>query len=151
LIVTFPEPPRNLLVSRAFVDWLVKGARRAVPLVEWLATVGEQSVSHVKRAPTGGLARRDAWTVAAIGAALATSVLALYAQTRAFGFLNLDDDYLLVRRPIVSDGLSWRGVWWALSSFEVDWRPLTWLSHMVDFSVFGADPGPQHLVNAAIH
>src|SRR5436189_176005 len=34
LIVTFPEPPRNLLVSRAFVDWLVKGARRAVPLVE---------------------------------------------------------------------------------------------------------------------
>ena len=89
--------------------------------------------------------------MAAIGAALATSVLALYAQTRAFGFLNLDDDYLLVRRPIVSDGLSWRGVWWALSSVEVDWRPLTWLSHMVDFSVFGADPGPQHLVNAAIH
>ena len=41
LIVTFPEPPRHLLVSHALVDWLVKGVRRAVPLVEWLATVGE--------------------------------------------------------------------------------------------------------------
>ena len=41
LIVTFPEPPRELLVSRTLVDWLVKGTRRAVPLVEWLATVAE--------------------------------------------------------------------------------------------------------------
>src|SRR5436190_2236555 len=79
------------------------------------------------------------------------SRLAIYGRPSAFEVGNLDDGYLLVRRPIVSDGLSWRGVWWALSSVEVDWRPLTWLSHMVDFSVFGAGPGPQHLVNGAIH
>ena len=102
-------------------------------------------------APDGGSARRDVRTAAAISAVLATSVLALYAQTRDFGFINLDDYYLLVHRPIVSDGLSWHGLWWALSSVEADWRPLTWLSHMLDFSVFGSDPGPQHLVTAGIH
>ena len=37
LIVTFPAPPRGLLVSRALVDWLVTHATRTVPLVEWLA------------------------------------------------------------------------------------------------------------------
>ena len=39
LIVTYPEPPRRLLTSRALVDWLVTHTTRAVPLVEWLAAV----------------------------------------------------------------------------------------------------------------
>ena len=41
LIVTFPEPPRGLLVARPLVDWLVTQTKRAVPLVEWLASVAE--------------------------------------------------------------------------------------------------------------
>ena len=41
LIVTFPEPPRELLVTRTFVDWLVTHTKRAVPLVEWLASLAE--------------------------------------------------------------------------------------------------------------
>jgi uncharacterized protein (TIGR02453 family) len=39
LIVTFPEPPRRLLVSRTLVEWLVTHTKKAVPLVEWLAAV----------------------------------------------------------------------------------------------------------------
>ena len=39
LIVSFPAPPRETLVSRAFLEWVVKHAQRAVPLVEWLADV----------------------------------------------------------------------------------------------------------------
>jgi uncharacterized protein (TIGR02453 family) len=41
LIVSFPELPRKLLVSPALVDWLVAHTRRAVPVVEWLAALGE--------------------------------------------------------------------------------------------------------------
>ncbi len=37
LIVTFPDPPRRLLVTPGLVDWLATHAKRAVPLVEWLA------------------------------------------------------------------------------------------------------------------
>ena len=42
LIVTFPDPPASLLVSPKLVDWLVGNVRRVVPLVEWLAAVGEE-------------------------------------------------------------------------------------------------------------
>ncbi len=41
LIVSFPDPPPALLVSRRLVDWLVTHTRRVVPLVEWLAALGE--------------------------------------------------------------------------------------------------------------
>ena len=40
LIVTFPAPPRELLVARTLVDWLVTHTKRVVPVVEWLASVG---------------------------------------------------------------------------------------------------------------
>lgn len=41
LIVTFPGPPRDLLVKRTLVDWLVRHTKPVVPLVEWLAALGE--------------------------------------------------------------------------------------------------------------
>jgi uncharacterized protein (TIGR02453 family) len=41
LTVTFPELPRELLVTRGLIDWLVRRTREAVPLVEWLASEAE--------------------------------------------------------------------------------------------------------------
>ena len=41
LIVTFPPPSRDLLVARTLIEWLVTHTKRAVPLVEWLASMGE--------------------------------------------------------------------------------------------------------------
>jgi len=41
LIVSFPALPRELLVRRDLVPWLVRHAKRAAPVVEWLAALGE--------------------------------------------------------------------------------------------------------------
>ena len=41
LVVSFPRLRRDLLVSRALVAWLVKHAKEAAPLVEWLAFATE--------------------------------------------------------------------------------------------------------------
>lgn len=41
LIVTFPPLPASLLVERGLVAWLVKHAKRAAPVVEWLAAAQE--------------------------------------------------------------------------------------------------------------
>lgn len=41
LIVSFPDPPRALLVRPALADWLVTHVKRTVPFVEWLAAAGE--------------------------------------------------------------------------------------------------------------
>lgn len=42
LIVAFPDLPKELLVSRALVDWLVRHTKQAAPLVEWLASTMEE-------------------------------------------------------------------------------------------------------------
>jgi uncharacterized protein (TIGR02453 family) len=41
LIVTFPEPPRALLVQSGLVDWLVRHTKRAAPFVEWLDALAD--------------------------------------------------------------------------------------------------------------
>ncbi len=41
---------------------------------------------------------------------------------------------------------------WAFGAFRAaNWHPLTWLSHMLDVELFGADAGKHHLVNVAFH
>jgi tetratricopeptide (TPR) repeat protein len=87
----------------------------------------------------------------AICVGLAVAVAALYAQTRHFEFVSLDDYYLLVLRPEIRSGLSWTNLEWALTAVEPSWQPFTWVTHQLDFALFGTDPGPQHLVNAAWH
>src|ERR1035438_7627027 len=79
----------------------------------------------------------------ALGLALAT--VAVYWQVRSFDFTNYDDLPMLVQNPIVGSGLSVSGILWALSAtwFEY-WHPLTWLSHMLDYELFGPSPGWHH-------
>jgi tetratricopeptide (TPR) repeat protein len=41
---------------------------------------------------------------------------------------------------------------WAFTTgHAANWHPLTWLSHMLDVSLFGVNPAPHHLVNVLIH
>ena len=94
---------------------------------------------------------RRAFRAAAI-VALIGAVFVLFYRVREFGFINYDDDHLLYRNPFVSTGISLRNLAWAFTSTDkLQWAPLTWLSHMVDFQLFGSDPSGHHLVSLAIH
>lgn len=85
--------------------------------------------------------------------ALAVVTLCLYGQTARFEFVTLDDNLFIADNPMVSQGLTMRGVAWAFSLRPpTGYSPLSWLSHMIDCSVLGADnAGGHHLVNAALH
>ncbi len=49
-------------------------------------------------------------------------------------------------------GLSWEGVVWAFTErHEILWQPLTWLSHMVNFELFGMHPAGHHATNVLLH
>jgi tetratricopeptide (TPR) repeat protein len=75
-------------------------------------------------------------------------VLLFYWRLVGFQFLNFDDPGYVTRNPWVSNGLSISGVDWAFSTFaEGHWHPLTWLSHMLDVSIFGMNPAGHHFVN----
>ena len=67
-------------------------------------------------------------------------------------FINVDDRYYILDNPHVITGLSWSNVAWAFSSgYASNWHPLTWISHMLDCQLFGANPAGHHLVNAVLH
>lgn len=83
---------------------------------------------------------------------LLLSVSLLYFKTYSFDFINYDDDFLLTGNLRVNTGVSWLNLLWAFSSLDkLQWAPLTWISHMLDFQMFGANPSGHHLVSVAFH
>jgi len=76
----------------------------------------------------------------------------IYGRAGGFDYVDYDDMDYIVRNNAVRAGLTADGVRWAFSAFHLsNWHPLTWMSHMLDVSLFGLDPGPAHLVNVAFH
>lgn len=87
-----------------------------------------------------------------MAAVLALTVFGLYWQTHTFEFITVDDpDYVFDNQHVLS-GLKPSGMIWAFGNrWSANWQPVTWLSLMADVSLFGADAGAMHLVNAAFH
>ncbi len=67
-------------------------------------------------------------------------------------FIWYDDDFYVTANVWVREGLSPAGIHWAFTTFhEANWHPLTWISHMLDVSLFGLNPFGHHLVSVLIH
>jgi tetratricopeptide (TPR) repeat protein len=68
------------------------------------------------------------------------------------GFQVFDESGELFLNEHVNSGLGWQNLRWSFSSLEYsNWYPLTWISHMLDFSVFGAPAWGHHLTNLLLH
>ena len=88
----------------------------------------------------------------ALSLVLALATVAVYARVRSYGFIEYDDNCYVYDNPVVKDGLTPAGVAWAFTTFHgANWHPLTWLSHMLDVTLFGIATGAYHLVNVAFH
>jgi protein O-mannosyl-transferase len=92
--------------------------------------------------------RRIRWIALLLG----LGTLLLFAPVRTFQFVNFDDDVFVHDNEHVRQGFTWAGVKWAFSSADIDyWRPLSWLSHMLDVELFGLNPGGHHVTSVLIH
>ena len=79
-------------------------------------------------------------------------VFAVYVQVRTYSFVSFDDPIYVTENPQVRAGLTWDGVAQAFATFrDSNWFPLTWLSHMLDYQLFGLDSGWHHLTNVCLH
>ncbi|MBM3870451.1 MAG: tetratricopeptide repeat protein [Verrucomicrobia bacterium] len=86
----------------------------------------------------------------AVGLALLTFLI--FLPVVECEFINYDDDVFVTNNPKVAAGFTWEGIKWAFTSADIDyWRPLSWLSHMLDIELFGAMAGGHHLTNLLIH
>lgn len=81
-------------------------------------------------------------------ALLTILILFPYLQMQSHEFINWDDPYYIYNNPLVSAGLSWMGIGWAFITFSTaNWHPMTWISHMLDASLFGPTPLAAHMMN----
>ena len=103
-----------------------------------LSTVGEAAPP----APAGW-DKRD-WTIVAI---LVAITFAVYGQVASHAFLNFDDAQFIYENQHVLKG----DVGWALTSSEIGWYPLTWLSLMLDVALWGQRAGMHLLTGAFLH
>ena len=82
---------------------------------------------------------------------LALVAIAFYPVLNA-GFINFDDDGYIYANHRVMAGLTSDNIRWALTATDFfNWHPLTWLSLMLDASIWGENPLGYHLSNLLLH
>lgn len=88
----------------------------------------------------------------ALAVALAAATFAVYVRTLTHDFVYLDDRVYVTENPVVQKGLTFSGIRWAFTTFEAsNYHPLTWLSHMLDCSLYGLWSGGHHLTSLLLH
>ncbi len=120
----------------------------------------QQSKSQDKRPPatparktaTTAHAIHKPWQIAAVCAVLAVVTLTAYRGVRNNAFVTMDDDSYVLQNRQVQQGLTMHSLGWAFTTYyAANWHPLTWISHMVDWSFYGKNPAGHHITNAAFH
>ena len=83
---------------------------------------------------------------------LIAATAVVYGQTVGFGFVTYDDGIYVYENPHITRGLSLLGLRWAFTQIhDINWHPLTTLSHMLDCSLYGLWAGGHHLTNVILH
>jgi tetratricopeptide (TPR) repeat protein len=87
--------------------------------------------------------------------ALAILTVITFWSLKDCGFINFDDPIYVYGNAHVQSGLNRDSIIQAFSSELVEkssnWHPLTWLSLMLDYSIFGLNPSGFHLINLLFH
>jgi tetratricopeptide (TPR) repeat protein len=96
--------------------------------------------------------RRPASTNVLIALLLAGITFALYGPAAHFDLIYFDDPLFVTDCAEFNRGVTWHSLAWAGTSVVVaNWHPLTNFTFLLTHQFFGADPGVEHLVNAAFH
>jgi len=82
---------------------------------------------------------------------LALSVLIVYWSVQEFNFVYDDQDYV-TENARLQHGLTWENLGWAFMATECGfYQPLTWLTYLVDFELYGLKAGGYHWTNLIFH
>ena len=76
----------------------------------------------------------------------------VFGQTAVYPFVNWDDPLCVYDNPHVQKGLTLESLGWAFGDrYAGSWVPLTWISHILDWEVYGGRAGGHHLTNLVLH
>lgn len=84
--------------------------------------------------------------------AITILILLCYWQVWQFGFINYDDNDYVPKNSWIQNGYSKEAVNWAFTTGHMsNWHPLTWLSHILDWNIYGGNAGGHHFTNVLFH
>jgi tetratricopeptide (TPR) repeat protein len=87
-----------------------------------------------------------------ICAALALAVVAAYWPVWRCGFVDFDDDDYVFNNDAIQHGPNWRAIKWAFTTTHAaNWHPLTWISHILDFQLYGLNAAGHHATSLLLH
>jgi tetratricopeptide (TPR) repeat protein len=88
----------------------------------------------------------------AISCFLMAATVAVYVQAVGFEFVSFDDGQYVTANHYVKQGFTLSSLKWAFAGVHsANWHPLTTLTHILDWSVFGSRAGGHHLVSVLLH
>ncbi len=92
------------------------------------------------------------WQIAAVCVVLAAVTVFAFWGVRGNDFLTYDDGVYVTENHHVQQGVNLQSIAWAFTTFHnSNWHPLTWISHMVDWSLYGRNPIGHHMTNVGLH
>jgi len=82
---------------------------------------------------------------------LMVATFCIYSQVQDHEFVSFDDP-IYIQNPNVKAGFTSESVEWAFTTMATeDWSPVNWLSHMLDYQLYGMHPKGHHLTNLFFH
>jgi len=76
----------------------------------------------------------------------------VYFQLYNSAFIQYDDPDYVWFEPLVTNGLSWSGLYQSVVSFRnSNWHPATWWSLMLDYTLFGRNSRAFHVHSLVLH
>ncbi len=83
---------------------------------------------------------------------LILTTFAVFYQVHSFKFVSLDDGEYLYENPNIQSGITLKAIKWAFTTdYAYMYHPLTWLSHILDWQLFGPDAGGHHFTSLVFH
>jgi len=126
----------------------ITGPARTEPAAVGIVIMGKKK--GVTRPANRSFVHRHRLTVVPLGLAVLTFVV--YARVQGYGFITYDDPAYVTQNSHVLNGLNFRSAVWAFTTGHAsNWHPVTWLSHMLDCTVFGLAPGGHHGASLLFH
>ncbi len=87
-----------------------------------------------------------------ISICLVIAIIAVYWPVYNYDFVQYDDDTYVTNNTNIQSGLNFKSIRWAFTANRAsNWHPVTWLSHTLDYRLFGSWAGGHHLINVLFH
>jgi len=86
-----------------------------------------------------------------LAAVVSLATFFLYTRSLQNGFVDWDDNYYVTANNYIKS-FNMEFIRWAfLEFYSYNWHPLTWISHAVDYAIWGLNPVGHHLTNVIFH